>query len=244
MAILADHHRTRMEGIIAKNPSVRAQFDAFVASLQEIINPSITAAATIEMLSQHLITKPVFDALFADYAFSQYNPVSAAMETMIAVLEGQALDKETAKLEDFYTSVKLRASGIDNLQGKQKIVIELYEGFFKLAFPKMAERLGIVYTPVEIVDFIIRSADAALQQEFGLSLASENVHILDPFTGTGTFIVRLLQSGLIPREALPTKYSRELHANEILLLPYYIAAINIETAYASLTGHYAPFNGL
>ncbi|MFN7715661.1 MAG: type ISP restriction/modification enzyme, partial [Pseudanabaenaceae cyanobacterium] len=201
------------------------------------LNPSITESEAIEMLSQHLITKPVFDALFEDYQFTKSNPVSQAMQKMLDALEGQSLSKESVTLEKFYASVKKRASGIDNAEGKQKIIIELYDKFFKNAFPRMAERLGIVYTPVEVVDFIIRSANDALRQEFGVGLTDENVHILDPFTGTGTFMVRLLQNGLITPQDLERKYQQELHANEIVLLAYYIAAINIEAAFHDLLPH-------
>jgi predicted helicase len=149
--------------------------------------------------------------------------------------------------------VRARAAGIDNAEGKQRIIVELYDKFFKSAFPKMVEQLGIVYTPVEVVDFIVRSADALLRQEFGRSLSDENIHILDPFTGTGTFMTRLLQSGLIRPDDLERKYARELHANEIVLLAYYIAAINIENAYHDATpdpddgigkASYTPFDGI
>lgn len=246
VATIAELVTVRIQGIISKDSSVKEQFNEFVDSLQKIINPSIGENDAIEMLSQHLITKPVFDALFTDYEFTKYNPVSQAMQKMIDALEGQGLAKETQDLEGFYQSVKTRVSEIDNIEGKQKVIIELYDKFFKLAFPKMAERLGIVYTPTEIVDFIVQSADAALKQEFGIGLTDKNVHILDPFTGTGTFIVRLLQSGLIKPEDLERKYTQELHANEILLLPYYIAAVNIETAYFGISGakQYQPFNGI
>ena len=133
-----------------------------------------------------------------------------------------------------YDSVKKRASGIDNAEGKQQIIIELYNKFFKTAFPKLAERLGIVYTPVEVVDFIIHSVNDVLKQEFGRTISDENVNVLDPFTGTGTFITRLLQSGLIRPEDVHRKYTGELYANEIVLLAYYIAAVNIENAYHDL----------
>ena len=126
-------------------------------------------------------------------------------------------------------------SGIDNAEGKQRIIIELYDKFFKTAFPKMVEKLGIVYTPVEVVDFIIHSVADILHKEFGRSISDENVHILDPFTGTGTFITRLLQSGRIDLKDLERKYTTEIHANEIVLLAYYIAAINIENTYHDLT---------
>ena len=170
------------------------------------------------MLAQHLITKPVFDALFADYSFAEHNPMSKAMQGVLDALHEHRLDKEADTLQRFYDSVKLRAEGIDSAQGKQKIIVELYDKFFRNAFPKMTERLGIVYTPVEVVDFIQHSVNDLLQQEFGQTLGSKGVHIIAPFTGTGTFIRRLLQSGLISPEELPHKYEHEIHANEIVLL--------------------------
>ncbi|MBT9159735.1 MAG: hypothetical protein DDT26_00998 [Dehalococcoidia bacterium] len=141
--------------------------------------------------------------------------------------------------------MRRRAAGIDKADAKQKIIVELYDKFFRNAFPKMTERLGIVYTPVEVVDFIIHSVNEVLQSEFGQTLGSKGVHILDPFTGTGTFITRLLQSGLIKPEELEHKYRHEIHANEIVLLAYYIAAINIEAAYHGVAGgDYVPFEGI
>ena len=169
------------------------------------------------------------------------------MQRMLDLLEEQALDKDMETLDRFYRSVRQRAEGIDNAEGKQRIIVELYDRFFRTAFPKVVEKLGIVYTPVEVVDFIVRSVADVLQQEFGRSLSDENVHILDPFTGTGTFIVRLLQSGLVSPKALKRKYQRELHANELVLLAYYIASINIENAYHGLLPAgtaYQPFEGL
>lgn len=167
------------------------------------------------------------------------------MQNVLDVLQEQNLEKEAGTLQKFYDSVKMRAAGIDNATGKQRIIVELYDKFFKNAFPKMTDRLGIVYTPVEVVDFIIHSVNDVLQQEFNQTLGSPKVHILDPFTGTGTFITRLLQSGLINKEQLPYKYQHEIHANEIVLLAYYIAAINIEAVYHSIMGgEYQPFNGI
>jgi predicted helicase len=241
VAVIAGNHTSRIKGLLSDREGVHRQtFDDFLEGLRCNLNPSISESDAIEMLSQHLITKPVFDALFEDYQFTQLNPVSIAMQKMLDALEGQSLGKEIASLDKFYASVKTRASGIDNAEGKQKIIIELYDKFFKNAFPRMAERLGIVYTPVEVVDFIVRSADDALRLEFGVGLTDENVHILDPFTGTGTFMVRLLQNGLIAPQDLERKYQQELHANEIVLLAYYIAAINIEAAFHDLRRSKAP----
>jgi len=158
--------------------------------------------------------------------------------------EQEAIEKERAELADFYRSVRTRAEGIDNLAGRQHIVKDLYEVFFRKAFPKAADRLGIVYTPVEIVDFMLHSVDHVLREEFGRHLGADGIHILDPFTGTGTFLARLLPM-LSPND-LEHGYRTLLHANEIVLLAYYIAAINIEQTYHELRGggSYEPFPGI
>lgn len=226
---IADRHIIRIRTILeGPDARVRDEFAVFLEGLRGNLNASITENDAIDMLSQHLITKPVFEALFEDYSFAAHNPVSQVMDSMVQVLEQYNLDSEVANLEEFYRSVRVRAEGVETAEGKQKIITELYEKFFKLAFPRTAESLGIVYTPVEVVDFILRAVNDVLKKEFGVSISDEGVHVLDPFTGTGTFIVRLLQSGLIKPEDLLRKYTQELHANELLLMAYYIAAINIE----------------
>jgi predicted helicase len=247
IAKIARTHIDRITGILENpaNSREREAFTAFVSELRDDLNDSVSDSEIIEMLAQHLITKPVFDALFEDYSFAKHNPMSQAMQDVLDVLQEHHLNKEADTLQAFYDSVKLRAEGIDNAEGKQKIIVELYDKFFRNAFPKMTERLGIVYTPVEVVDFIIHSVNHILQSEFGQTLGSKGVHIIDPFTGTGTFITRLLQSGLIAPEQLPYKYKNEIHANEIVLLAYYIAAINIEAVYHSIVGgNYQPFEGI
>ncbi|MEQ1449932.1 type ISP restriction/modification enzyme [Acinetobacter lwoffii] len=223
----------------------RAVFEEFAHEIRDDLNNAVSDAEIIEMLAQHLITKPVFDALFDEYSFAAKNPMAQAMQKVLDVLDQHQLDSETEELQRFYDSVKLRASGIDSAEGKQKIIVELYDKFFRNAFPRMTERLGIVYTPVEVVDFIIHSVNDVLQQEFSKSFADEGVHVLDPFTGTGTFISRLLQSGLIPPKKLTYKYKNEIHANELVLLAYYIAAINIEAVYHhEIIDEYTPFEGI
>lgn len=246
IASIADLHQARIRDMLdSPTAEQRQAFDAFLHGLQTNINPSIDESQGIEMLAQHIITKPVFDALFEGYAFTEKNPVSQSMQTILEVLKKQALTKEQDKLERFYDSIRERVSDIHDPAGRQKIILELYEKFFKTAFPKMVERLGIVYTPVEVVDFIIHSADKALQEHFGCRLQDDGVHILDPFTGTGTFPVRMMESGLIPPDKLAHKYRHELHANEIVLLAYYIAAINVEEAFHRITGNaYEPFPGI
>ncbi|WP_329078373.1 DEAD/DEAH box helicase [[Kitasatospora] papulosa] len=244
VAEIAERHVTRIKAALAL-PDKRAAFEEFVTELRATINPDVSSDMAIDMLAQHIITKPVFDALFKDYGFAQHNPVSKAMQGILDILDDQGLDAESKTLERFYDSVRTRAEGIDNHEGRQRVIIELYDKFFKTATKKAAEALGIVYTPVEVVDFIIRATDQALTKHLGKSLSDEGVQIIDPFVGTGTFPVRLLQSGLIKPEDLLRKYTSELHANEIVLLAYYIAAVNIEAAFHDLVGgEYQPFEGI
>ncbi len=247
VAEIATRQIERITHLIGQKTEHRKAFDIFLKGLQANINSSISDKEAIEMLAQHMITKPVFEALFEGYSFADNNAISRAMQKMVSLLEEGAIEKDTKTLNKFYESVRMRAAGIDNVEGKQRIIIELYDKFFKTAFPKMVEQLGIVYTPVEVVDFIIHSVNDVLEQEFGQSISDENVHVLDPFTGTGTFITRLIQSGLIKKKDLPRKYDRELHANEIVLLAYYIADVNIENAYheeMGNAGNYVPFDGI
>ncbi|MFW5472286.1 DEAD/DEAH box helicase [Knoellia sp. CPCC 206450] len=235
VADIAHQHIVRITGLLAdKDSSAAKEFDVFLHGLRGNLNDGITQSDAIEMLAQHLITRPVFDALFGGYDFAANNPVAQTMERMLAVLDEHSLDTENSGLEKFYDSVRSRVEGVDNAEGRQKIIIELYDKFFATAFKKTVDKLGIVYTPVEIVDFILNSADEVLRKHFGQGLTDEGVHVLDGFTGTGTFMVRLLQSGLIKPEDLARKYANELHANEVLLLAYYIAAVNIETTYQDL----------
>lgn len=225
-----------------------AEFDEYLSGLRENIQPNISTEDAIEMLAQQLITRPVFDALFENYKFAEQNPVSKTMNRMLDLLSECASPTDQRRLQAFYDSVADRAKGIDNAEGRQRVIIELYDKFFKNAFPRMAEKLGIVYTPVEVVDFIIRSVHDVLKREFGLNkgLGAEGVKILDPFTGTGTFIVRAIQSGLISKQDLPRKFRSELFACEIVLLAYYIACVNIEVAYQGRmkATQYEPFEGI
>lgn len=239
VAQIAERHIERITRLVGQEQEHRHAFDEFITGLRKNINPAITESEAIEMLSQHIITKPVFEALFEDYSFVKNNPISCSMQRMIDLLEEEQSEADTEILQKFYESVRIRAEKLDNAEGKQRVIIELYDKFFKTAFPRMVEKLGIVYTPVEVVDFIIRSVDVVLRKEFDRSLSDENIHILDPFTGTGTFITRLLQSGLIPPEDLERKYTQEIHANEIVLLAYYIAAVNIENAFHDLIAQYS-----
>ena len=199
------------------------------------------------MMAQHILTRPVFEALFEHYDFAAGNPVARALDTLRQDFGEFGLENETRDLEHFYESVRMRARGLDNSEARQHVLMELYEKFFTTALKKDADRLGIVYTPVEIVDFILNSADHVVRREFGRSLSDEGVHVLDPFTGTGIFLVRLIQSALVRESDLARKYHGEFHANEIVLLAYYIAAIHIEEAFHGRRGAesaYEPFEGI
>ena len=254
VADIAKMYVRRINDLIDSNQGAKLAFDRFLKSLRYNINDSIDQEQAVEMLAQHLITEPVFNALFSDYDFVKNNAVSKSMNDIISAFKVFGFAKEQEQLKPFYESVKLRASGIDNIQGKQKFIIQLYDSFFKTAFPRVTESMGIVFTPVEVVDFIIHSVDWALNKYFGKSLASKNVHILDPFTGTGTFITRTLyylkqqmDEGKITYDDILRKYMHELHANEIVLLSYYIAAINIEAVFDEVNGPdrgYKPFEGI
>lgn len=247
IAKIAEEHIERIKKLIADEGKHKKAFEQLMKGLRKNINPNISEQEAIEMLSQHIITLPVFEALFGDYEFVNSNAVSKSMQKMLALLDDETkTEEENERLQKFYEYVRTTVGDIKDAEGRQRLIVELYDKFFKVASPKTVEKLGIVYTPVEVVDFIIRSVAYIIQKEFGRSLSDENVHILDPFTGTGTFITRLLQSGVISREALTRKYRKEIHANEIVLMAYYIASINIENVYHSLMpdDSYKSFDGI
>ena len=244
---ISANHEARIRALVGgHDPEVRATFEQFLAGIRNNLNDGVTEDDAISMLSQHLVSRPVFDALFEDYAFIALNPVSRAMQDTLESLEERGLEKETAELDSFYRDVRVCVQGLTSAAARQGIIAELYQRFFQLALEDVAKRMGIVHTPVEVVDYVVRSVEDVLQQEFGASVSDEGVHVIDPFVGTGTFITRLLQSGLIKDADLQRKYEKELHANDIMLLAYYIAAVNIEAAYHDRAGadEYAPFEGI
>jgi predicted helicase len=244
IADIAKSQEIRINSLLedSKSPASK-EFIIFLKGIRGSLNESISREDAVEMLAQHLITKPIFNALFKDYEFAAQNPVSQSMDGIVSALD-QHIEKDE-KLQQFYVSVQRKVESIDNNASRQKLVTELYEKFFKNAFPKMTEKLGIVYTPIEVVDFIIKSVDFVLRSKFDSKIANSGVHILDPFTGTGTFITRLLQSQLIGPGDLLNKYKNEIHANEIVLLAYYIAAINIESVFHDIVAtDFVPFEGI
>lgn len=248
VAHIAERHIQQINDALESDPVAREGFDTFLKGLRESLNPGISEADAIEMVAQHMITLPVFDALFGDFQFAKSNPVSIAIDEFLQRLAGHGVgemsDSDRKSLDDLYASVSRRAKMVRSDNGRQALIKNLYEDFFKAAFKSTTEKLGIVYTPDEIVNYILHATDRVLRREFGKSLADEGVHVLDPFAGTGTFIARLIEDEeLMPLEALPHKYAHELHSNEILLLAYYIMVVNIEYAYHARTGEYREFEG-
>lgn len=247
IAVIAEGHIERIKELISDEGKHKKTFEQLMRALRKNINPNLTEDEAIEMLSQHIISQPVFEALFGDYEFAKKNPVSKSLQKMLDLLDDEAkTEEEHEKLQKFYNYVKTTVGDITEGAARQKLIVELYDKFFKVASPKTVEKLGIVYTPVEVVDFIIHSVAYIIRKEFGRTLGDENVHILDPFTGTGTFITRLLQSGVLKKDVLARKYGNEIHANEIVLMAYYIASINIESVYHTIMEgeEYKPFDGI
>lgn len=248
VAHIAERHIEQIKGAISSDPAVRKGFDSFIKGLRDSLNPGISENDAIEMIAQHMITLPVFDALFGDFEFAKSNPVSVAITEFLKSLAGHGVgdmsESDEAALDALYSSVARRAKMARTDNGRQALIKNLYEEFFRKAFRATTDKLGIVYTPDEIINYMLHATDRVLRREFGKSLADEGVHILDPFAGTGSFTARLIEDEeLMPLDKLPYKYAHELHSNEILLLAYYIQIINIEYAYHSRTGEYKEFEG-
>ncbi|MEZ4617818.1 MAG: N-6 DNA methylase [Caldilineaceae bacterium] len=216
----------------------------FIEICRGTINPNISKAAVREMLIQHLLTERIFRRVFDNSDFAQRNVIAREIETVIQALTAQHFSRHSflASLDRFYGAIEATAATIDDFSQKQDFLNTVYENFFQGFSVKVADTHGIVYTPQPIVDFMVRSVDVLLKQEFGRSLGAPDVHVLDPFVGTGNFILRVMHE--IPRTRLEQKYATKLHCNEVMLLPYYIAAMNIEHAFYELTGTYQPFEGI
>lgn len=215
-----------------KDPDFQTEFAKSCLDFNDSIGQHLDRADIIEMLAQHIVIKPVLDELFRGFPFTEHNPIARALSDMLIKLDAQGLTKTNQDLRGFYQSVEFRMQNVTTVEDRQKVIVDLFDRFFKVAFPKQQDKLGIVYTPIEVVDFINHSVNDILKKEFGSSLGSKGVHIMDPFTGTGTFITRMMQSPeLIAPQELEHKYRHELHAQEILPLAYYVASINIESVY-------------
>ncbi|WP_241829606.1 DEAD/DEAH box helicase [Helicobacter pylori] len=216
----------RLKDIFEKNPEI---FHGFLDSLRGNIHQSIKEDEALDMIVSHIITKPIFDAIFGD---NIQNPISKALDKMVQKLSDLGLEGETKDLKNLYESVKTEATHAKSQKSQQELIKNLYNTFFKEAFKKQSEKLGIVYTPIEVVDFILRATNGILKKHFNTDFNDQNITIFDPFTGTGSFIARLLSkdNNLISDEALKEKFLNHLFAFDIVLLSYYIALINITQA--------------
>ena len=246
VARIAQRHIERIGELVRSDTEVSVRFATFLQGLRDSLNPHVSEGDAVEMVAQHMITVPVFDALFGDFEFASSNPVSVAINGFLESLKGRGIEEasDAEVLEDVYASVRRRAACIQSDTARQQLIRDLYERFFKVAFKGTSDKMGVVYTPTEIIDYILRQTDRVLRREFGKGLADDGVHILDPFAGTGAFMAHLIESDLIPADKLGRKYAKELHSNEILLLAYYIMTVNVEQAYhARVGGDYVPFEG-
>ncbi|MGL2498114.1 type ISP restriction/modification enzyme [Helicobacter pylori] len=216
----------RLKELFGKNPEI---FDNFLTSLRGNIHQNIKEEEALDMITSHIITKPIFDAIFGD---NIQNPIAKALDKMVLKLSDLGLEGETKDLKNLYESVKTEAARAKSQKSQQELIKNLYNTFFKEAFRKQSEKLGIVYTPIEVVDFILRATNGILKKHFNTDFNDKNITIFDPFTGTGSFIARLLskENHLISDEALKEKFQNHLFAFDIVLLSYYIALINITQA--------------
>ena len=226
------------------NSNFTTAFAEFLDKCRQSINPNLSEEAVEEMLIQHLLTERLFRTVFNRPAFTRRNVIAFEIENVIDALTSHAFSRDEflGSLDRFYIAIERTAETISDFSHKQQFLNTVYEQFFQGFSVKVADTHGIVYTPQPIVDFMVKSVAAILEREFGRSLADEGVHIIDPFVGTGNFIVRMIRE--IPKTALERKYASELHCNEVMLLPYYIASMNIEHEYYDATGVYEPFEGI
>lgn len=242
--VLAQHLQEELKKAHANNTGFKKAFGDFFELCKSSLNPSITQSTVDEMLVQHLLTERIFRKVFHQEDFTRRNVIANEVEKVIDALKAQEFDRSKflKGLDYFYKAIEAQAEDLGDYSEKQELLNTVYERFFQGYSVKVADTHGIVYTPQAIVDFMCASVDEVLQKEFGTTLGGKDVFILDPCTGTGNFIVNLIRR--IPREALERVYKNQLFANEIMLLPYYIAALNIEHAYWERTGEYESFEGL
>ena len=238
---------TTLRGMILQQGKANAQFrqrrETFLDLCRSAINPAVTPDDVDEMLIQHILTEEIFLSIFSDTQMLEENSIARELrEVEKTFFTGQTKRDTLGQIKHYYECIKAHAASIVSPREKQTFLKVIYENFYKAYNPKGADRLGIVYTPGEIIDFMIRSTDTLLHRHFGRGLADKGVEILDPATGTGSYVSDIIE--FLPREVLTRKYRKELHANEVAILPYYIANLNIETAYAAKMGVYAPFENI
>jgi len=235
----------RIREIMKSSEKMKGEVKRLHSSLRTIINDSVSEEESVRVLAQHKVMSRVFDELFRN-EFTAHNPIAVSLES---IARRVGLDEETSDLREFYASVHDEVRGLRTREERQEFIKKIYENFFSSTDKKGAEKHGVVYSPVPVVDFIINSTQVLLQRHFGTRFSDRAVKILEPFAGTGTFLSRLLESGLLESENADNmyrKYKSDLLANEMILLAYYICAVNVETTYASLRrgGKYVPFEGM
>lgn len=240
-----DELRKRIDAAYRENAAFKAAAEKFLAHAKDTINPAVGEADVREMLIQHILTEEIFASVFNEGDFHRENNIAKELYALESKFFTGAVKKETmAGLNAYYAAIKANAAQITSHSDKQTFLKVIYENFYKVYNPKAADRLGVVYTPNEIVKFMIEGADWLVQKHFGKSLIDEHVEILDPATGTGTFICELLEHFRGQPKKLAHKYKNELHANEVAILPYYVANLNIEATYAAISGQFAEFPNL
>ncbi|MBU4487182.1 MAG: N-6 DNA methylase [Candidatus Delongbacteria bacterium] len=241
--VIVETLRKKIEDTRGKNKIFIEKSESFLALCKAEINPEITEADIREMMIQHILTSDIFNKIFDDPEFHRHNNIACELENLIAALFTYSERKNLlGSIEHYYDAINSAAAGIPDHHEKQKFLKVLYENFYKVYNPKAADRLGVVYTPNEIVKFMIESTDHLLHKHFGKTLADKNVEILDPATGTGTFITSLID--YLPNQDLKYKYNNEIHANEVAILPYYVANLNIEFTFKQKMGYYEEFKNL
>ncbi len=245
VARVAERLKRQVEALAEQDPGVREGLEKLLGALKAFVNEEVTQEEAVLMLVQHALTKPIFDALFGELLAQRQDPVSQALDNLFQEFR-DFLEREGASLQDFYEEMRLKAQSLTDEAERADFLRRLYSNFFTKAFPEVADQVGIAYTPVELVDFLVRSADELARKHFEKGLADADVVVLEPFAGTGTFVTRLLhrvaETG--GAGAVEGKLARgEIWANEILLLPYHVLKANVENTVLSLAGRYLPFEG-
>ena len=242
--VLGDGLAKLIRGERETNRRFARAFGDFHEKCRQSINSNLSEAAVEEMLTQHLLTERLFRTVFNNPDFTRRNVIANEIEKVIDALTSQSFTRDSflQSLDRFYVAIERNAARITNFSQKQGFLNTVYEQFFQGFSVKVADTHGIVYTPQPIVDFMVKSVEEILKTEFNRSISDSGVHIIDPFVGTGNFIVRIMEQ--IQRPVLEDKYTSALHCNEVMLLPYYIASMNIEHQFYEATGHYQPFEGI
>ena len=234
--VVSEQIRVRLDALVENHKEVQSVFKEFHKSILVSVSPNISFEETIRMVAHHLVTIPVFDEMFGSSMFAERNPITQSMSNVLKVLSdvGASFEQERTPLKHAYRMMNSAFKGAENPRARLDVLRQIFDGFFRKAIPEEVKTMGIAYTPIQLVDFMIKFVDRLCKTEFGCGLTARDVHILDPFTGTGTFLAHLLESKddsleyIIADEDLDRKYTREMHANELVLLAYYIAALKIE----------------